>query len=68
MSSRGAELQGLAIEALESRDADLEARDADLEARNADLGLRNGELSAQVAAGAAGAAEPGRLADAVVIR
>jgi hypothetical protein len=33
MSSRGAELQGLAIEALESRDADLEAR-------NADLGLR----------------------------
>jgi hypothetical protein len=43
MSSRGAEFQGLAIEALESRDADLEAR-------NADLGLRNGELSAQVAA------------------
>lgn len=43
MSSRGAELQGLAIEALESRDADLEVR-------NADLGLRNGDLSAQVAA------------------
>jgi hypothetical protein len=36
MSSRGAELQGLAIEALE--------------ARNADLGLRNGELPAQAAA------------------
>jgi hypothetical protein len=36
-------LQGLAIEAPESRNADLEAR-------NADLGLRNGELSAQAAA------------------
>jgi hypothetical protein len=43
MSSRSAELPGLAIEAPESRDADLEAR-------NADLGLRNGERSAQAAA------------------
>ena len=43
MSSRGAELQGLAIEAPESRDADLEAR-------NAALGPRNSELSAQAAA------------------
>lgn len=42
MSSRGAELPGLAIEAPESRHADLEAR-------NADLGLRNGERSAQAA-------------------
>ena len=60
-----AELQGLAIEALESRDADLKAR-------NADLGLQNGELSAQVAALeerlAAGVAELGQLVDAVVIR
>ena len=66
MSSRGAELQGLAIEALESRDADLEAR-------NADLGLRNGELSAQVAGleerlERLGVAGLGRLVDAVVIR